>query len=108
MALVMTDKAAEEVKRVHAEQKLGDEMFLRISVAGGGCSGFSYAMGFDSSYDRAVDAQYEFGGCKVVVDKKSALYLDGATVDWFDTPERRGFAFDNPNAISSCGSCGGH
>jgi iron-sulfur cluster assembly accessory protein len=108
MALMLTDKAAAEIKRVQTEQKLDDSMFLRIRVAGGGCSGFGYAMGFDASYDGAQDAQYEFAGVKVVVDKKSALYLDGATVDWFDDVQRRGFAFDNPNAVSSCGSCGGH
>ncbi len=105
MAIQLTDKAASEIKRVREEQKLDDEMFLRIGVAGGGCSGFSYTMGFDKAFDEAADSTYEFHGVRVIVDKKSALYLDGATVDWYDGLEKRGFTFDNPNAVKTCG-CG--
>ena len=62
-------------------------------------------MGFDRTFDGAADTQYDLHGVKVVVDKKSSLYLDGTTVDWYDGLERRGFTFDNPNAVKSCG-CG--
>ncbi|MCO6454313.1 MAG: iron-sulfur cluster assembly accessory protein [Pirellulaceae bacterium] len=105
MAITLTEKAAAEVKRVKESQNFGDEMFLRIGVAGGGCSGFSYRLGFDQAYDEKMDSQYEIHGVKVVVDKKSALYLDGTTVDWYEGLEQRGFKFDNPNAVKSCG-CG--
>jgi iron-sulfur cluster assembly protein len=105
MAIAITEKAAAEVQKVKQEQNFDEAMFLRIGVAGGGCSGFSYTMGFDTNFDEANDSEYDCHGVKVVVDKKSALYLDGATVDWHEGLDRRGFTFDNPNAVKSCG-CG--
>ena len=105
MAITITERAANEVKRVKDEQKLETELFLRIGVAGGGCSGFNYTLGFDSNFDAKLDTKYNFHGVDVVVDKKSSLYLDGTTVDWFESIERRGFTFDNPNAVKTCG-CG--
>jgi iron-sulfur cluster assembly protein len=105
MAITITERAASEVKRVKVEQQLDAEQFLRIGVAGGGCSGFNYTLGFDSNFDAKLDTKYNFHGVDVVVDKKSSLYLDGTTVDWFESIERRGFTFDNPNAVKSCG-CG--
>lgn len=105
MAITVTERAANEVKRVKDEQQLDAELFLRIGVAGGGCSGFNYTLGFDSNFDAKLDTKYHFHGVEVVIDKKSGLYLDGTTVDWFESIERRGFTFDNPNAVKSCG-CG--
>lgn len=105
MAVILTEKAAGEIKRVLSEQKYPDNTVVRIGVAGGGCSGFSYALGFAKDYDEAVDSKYEFHGVPVVVDKKSALYLDGTTIDFYEGIERRGFTFNNPNAVKSCG-CG--
>jgi iron-sulfur cluster assembly protein len=105
MGIKLTERAAAEVQRVKDEQKLEPEMFLRIGVAGGGCSGFNYTMGFDSSFDAKLDTKTSWHGVEVVVDKKSSLLLDGATVDWFESIERRGFTFDNPNAVKTCG-CG--
>lgn len=105
MAMMLTERAAEEVKRVCDQQKFEDTMFLRVGVAGGGCSGFSYTLGFDKEFDDQADSKYDFHGVNVVVDKKSALYLDGTTIDWFDGLEKRGFTFDNPNAVKTCG-CG--
>ena len=105
MSIVLTEKAAHEVKRIIEDQKLEEGTLLRVGVAGGGCSGFSYYLGFDKSYDETADSKYEFHGIPVVVDKNSALYLDGTTVDFYDGLERRGFTFDNPNAVNSCG-CG--
>jgi iron-sulfur cluster assembly protein len=106
MAITLTERAAAEVKRVKEEQKVDPEMFLRIRIAAGGCSGFNYALGFDSEFDEKADSKYDCSGVDVVVDKKSSLYLDGTTVDFLDSIERRGFAFDNPNVIRTCG-CGG-
>ena len=105
MAVVLTEKAANEVKRIIADQKIEPEMLLRVGVTGGGCSGFSYALGFDKSYDEKADSKYEYHGVPVVVDKKSALYLDGTTIDFYDGLEKRGFVFNNPNVVKSCG-CG--
>lgn len=104
MSVILTEKAASEVKRIMEAQKYED-YFLRVGVTGGGCSGFSYSLGFAQDFDEKVDAKYEYHGVPVVVDKKSALYLDGTTVDFYEGIDRRGFMFDNPNAVKSCG-CG--
>lgn len=105
MAICLTEKAAGEIKRVIADQKLADGTVLRVGVAGGGCSGFQYALGFDSNVDLEKDLVAEYHGIQVAVDKKSDLYLDGTTIDFHDGLDRRGFTFDNPNAVKSCG-CG--
>jgi iron-sulfur cluster assembly accessory protein len=105
MSVVLTEKAAGEVQRIIQDQKLEDGTVLRVGVAGGGCSGFSYSLGFDRSFDEKADAKYDYHGVSVVVDKKSALYLDGTTVDFYEGVDKRGFTFDNPNAVKSCG-CG--
>lgn len=77
---------------------------LRISVVGGGCSGFSYSMAFENKANM-LDKTYEFNGLKVFVDQASMLYLDGAQVDYVETLEGSGFKFENPNVKSTCG-CG--
>ncbi len=105
MAITLTEKAAKEVQRIIEEQKLEEGVVLRVGVTGGGCSGFSYALGFDKTFDEAADSRYEAHGVAVVVDKKSALDLDGTTVDFYDGIDKRGFTFENPNAVKSCG-CG--
>src|SRR5262245_36203129 len=105
MALILTEKAAAEVKRIMQEQKLDDDVVLRVGVTGGGCSGFSYALGFDKTFDEKTDSKTDQYGVQVVIDKKSALYLDGATIDWRESIDRRGFFFDNPNAVKTC-RCG--
>ena len=105
MGIVLTEKAASEVKRIIEEQKLEADTMLRVGLAGGGCSGFQYSLGFDKAYDEKVDSKQEHHGITVVVDKKSALYLDGTKVDFYDGLEKRGFTFENPNAVKSCG-CG--
>ena len=105
MAITVTEKAASEVKRVQTEQKFGPEMFLRVGIAAGGCSGFSYKLNFDKEFNDEKDSKYDFHGVNVVIDKKSALYLDQTTLDFQDGIERRGFTFDNPSAVRTCG-CG--
>ena len=106
MAINLTERAAEEVKRIISEKsELGENTVLRVGVTGGGCSGFSYALGFDDKVDDLNDSSYDCHGVKVAIDRKSALYLDGTTVDYYDGLEKRGFTFDNPNAVKSCG-CG--
>jgi iron-sulfur cluster assembly protein len=105
MAVTLTEKAAGEIKRVITEQNFPDGTVLRIGVAGGGCSGFQYSLGFDNQSDAAKDHVSEQHGVRLAVDKKSALFLDGTSVDFYDGIERRGFTFNNPNAVKSCG-CG--
>ncbi len=105
MAITLTEKAASEVKKIIQDQNLGDATVLRVGVVGGGCSGFSYSLKFAEDADEALDAKYDCHGVKLVVDKKSALYLDGTTVDFHDGIDKRGFTFENPNAVKSCG-CG--
>ncbi|MGL4463785.1 MAG: HesB/IscA family protein [Planctomycetia bacterium] len=105
MPVNLTERAALEVKRILEEQNYGADYMLRVGVAGGGCSGFSYQLNFDQKSDEMMDDVYEFHGVKVVVDKKSDLYLSGTSVDFYDGLEKRGFVFNNPNATKSCG-CG--
>lgn len=105
MAVTLTEKAASEIRKRMDDQKMEETMMLRVGVTGGGCSGFSYALAFDSNFSDADDSKYECHGVPVVVDKKSALFLDGATVDFQDDLQGYGFRFENPNAVKSCG-CG--
>lgn len=105
MTVHLTENAAKEIKKVIAEQKLPDHIVLRIGVAGGGCSGFEYRLGFDEQIDEEADSVREIHGIRVVVDKKSALYLDGTEIDFHSGIDRRGFVFNNPNAVKTCG-CG--
>ncbi len=105
MAITITESAAKEMQRVITEQKLPEETVLRVGVAGGGCSGFQYSLGFDNKVDAAKDTVSKQHGLQVAVDKKSDLFLDGTTIDFYEGLEKRGFTFDNPNAVKSCG-CG--
>ena len=105
MGIILSERAATEIKKVLQEQKQPETTLLRVQVVGGGCSGFSYDLRFDTDFDEKADSKYEHHGVTVVVDKKSALYLDGITVDYYEGLEKRGFTFDNPNAVKSCG-CG--
>src|SRR5712671_6523004 len=77
---------------------------LRISVVGGGCSGFSYSMAFENQ-PNVLDKTYTYDGLKIFVDQASLLYLDGAEVDFVETLEGSGFKFSNPQVKSTCG-CG--
>jgi iron-sulfur cluster assembly protein len=105
MAITLTERAAKEVKKVLDEQKQPETVMLRVRVVGGGCSGFSYDLKFDDQFDEKLDSKSKQHDVTVVVDKKSALYLDGTTVDYYEGLEKRGFTFDNPNAVKTCG-CG--
>jgi len=110
--VTLTESAAEEVKRIMESQKFDAESVLRMGIAGGGCSGLQYALGFDTSFDPAVDACYEQPhGVKLVSQKKMALHLDGTIIDFQDDPMTgRGFSIDNPNYPrgGGCSGCGHH
>ena len=104
MPITLTEKAAKEVQRVMSDKQLAN-MVLRIGVVGGGCSGFQYSLGFDEASDPQKDVIEDHHGVMVAVDKKSELFLDGTVLDFYDGLEKRGFTFNNPNAVKSCG-CG--
>jgi iron-sulfur cluster assembly protein len=101
--LDLTDRAVEKVKEILDTQE-PKPTGLRISVVGGGCSGFQYSMAFETA-PNMLDKTYEFNGLKVFIDQASMLYLDGAKVDYVETLEGAGFKFDNPNVSRTCG-CG--
>ncbi|MEM9828407.1 MAG: iron-sulfur cluster assembly accessory protein [Planctomycetota bacterium] len=105
MPVKLTERAAEEVRKYQQEHDTSSDMVLRVGISAGGCSGFSYTLDFDNTFDEKADSKYECHGVPVVVDKKSALYLDGTTIDWYESLEKQGFTFENPNAVKSCG-CG--
>ena len=101
--VILTDVAAEKVKAL-LEQEGRDDLRLRIAVQPGGCSGLRYQLFFD---ERSLDGDVvrEFNGVEVVVDRMSAPYLGGATIDFADRIDAQGFTIDNPNAGGSC-ACG--
>ncbi len=105
MSVTLTEKAAKEVQRIIEEGEYDEEAILRIGVTGGGCSGFNYSLNIASDYDETNDHKMDQHGVPVVVDRKSALFLDGTTVDYYEGLEQRGFQFHNPNAKRTCG-CG--
>ena len=100
----ITERAVKEVHRILDEQKLPEQTALRVGVKGGGCSGFSYTLGFDDQISE-VDQTLEVDGVRVVCDPKSFLYLNGTEIDFEDNLMGRGFKFGNPNASKTCG-CG--
>ena len=99
----MTDKAIAQVKRLIAKDGRQD-VFLRLGVKGGGCSGLEYVMKLDTAR-KTIDLEHEFEGVHVVCDAKSAVYLRGSIFDYTGNLIGGGFKFDNPNAGKSCG-CG--
>jgi len=105
MSIILTEAAATEINRIIEEQNLEELKYVRIGVVGGGCSGFQYDFNFTDKFDSKMDTMQEQHGVGVVVDKKSDLFLDGTTVDFYSGLDKRGFTFDNPNAVKSCG-CG--
>lgn len=99
----LTPVAVNKVKEILEAQNPAPKG-LRLSVVGGGCSGFSYSMAFENT-PNMLDKTYQYDGLKVFVDQASLLYLDGAEVDYVETLEGSGFKFNNPQVKSTCG-CG--
>ena len=104
MSVALSEAATKQVKELKQAQRLPDNVFLRMGVKGGGCSGMAYALEFDSEIG-PHDKEFEVDGVKIVVDRKSYLYLNGTTLDYVKQGLTSGFTFVNPNAKSSCG-CG--
>jgi len=100
----VTDKAKEKIVSLRETDGLTDAHNIRVAVKGGGCSGLMYDLLFDSAL-QVSDEIFEDKGIKILVDKKSLLYLLGTTLDFSDGLNGKGFLFINPNASRSCG-CG--
>lgn len=99
----LTEGAVKQLKRIMQEQNVPADYGVRVGVKGGGCSGFSYILGFD--VEKEKDEIYEVSGMKVLMEKSHAIYLLGMEIDWLDGLNNRGFTFNNPNASDTCG-CG--
>lgn len=101
--LQISELASTKIKEMLAAEESSD-MFLRVGVHEGGCSGFSYGMGFDDE-QAETDQQFDMNGIKVIVDEDSARFLYGVEIDYKESAMGGGFTIDNPNAIATCG-CG--
>jgi len=102
--ITVTDKAVKEIKKIMEENKIEENFALRIGVKGGGCSGFTYTLGFDPE-SREGDTEIKQQGIRLLIDGKSLFYLSGTQLDFSDGLNGKGFIFNNPNATKSCG-CG--
>ena len=99
----LTEGAVKQLERLYLEKQVPEGHGLRVGIKGGGCSGFSYILGFDEP--KEGDDHFEVNGIKVYMEKAHALYLLGMEIDWLDGLQNRGFVFNNPNATETCG-CG--
>lgn len=102
--IVVSEKAKERILELRKEEGRSENENIRVSVKGGGCSGLMYDLGFDASLVE-TDHVFEDKGIKILVDRKSLLYLAGTTLEFSDGLNGKGFQFVNPNASRTCG-CG--
>lgn len=100
----LTEKAAQQVRRLKQDNNIPESHGLRLGVKGGGCSGMSYVLAFDEK-PRDNDKVMEIQGITVYVDPKSLFYLSGTVLDFSDGLNGKGFVFNNPQATKTCG-CG--
>lgn len=99
----LTGGAIEQLNLIRQQENIPDDYCVRVGVKGGGCSGFSYVLGFDTPQES--DDVFDVGGVRMVMNKAHAIYLLGMEVDYINGLQNRGFTFNNPNATSTCG-CG--
>ena len=104
--IILTNKAIEMINIIKSENNVPEDFFLRIGTRGGGCSGMSYTLGFDSELDLDTDRQFITNNVNMVIDAKSLFYLMGVTLDFVEGPEGSGFVFHNPNNAHTCGCHG--
>ena len=102
MMISFTEKAASKVLSIMKDQAVTDDTRVRVGVKGGGCSGFTYTVDFETKKGK-FDLEFESFGLNVLVDKKSHLYIKGTKIDWSDDLNDRGLKFNNPSAKGSCG-----
>ena len=98
----LTEKAANKILSIMKEQKVSDDTVVRVGVRGGGCSGFTYTVDFDSRKGK-FDLEFESFGLNILCDKKSHLYIKNTEIDWSDNLNDLGLKFNNPSAKGSCG-----
>ena len=101
MSISLTKESANVLLSYMNEEKPIPE-YVRFGVKAGGCSGFTYTIGFDSK-SRKIDLEFESCGVKLLVDKKSHLYVKESEIGWSDELQDKGFKFDNPHAKGACG-----
>jgi len=101
--VTLTENAVEQLKKIRAHENIAEHLGLRVGVKGGGCSGFSYVLGFDEKKEK--DLEFEANGLRIFMEKPHMLYLVGMEIDFVSGLNNRGFTFTNPNAKESCG-CG--
>ena len=101
MSIFLTEESANVLLSYMNEEKPVPE-YVRFGVKAGGCSGFTYTIGFDSK-SRKFDLEFESCGVKLLVDKKSHLYVKETEIGWSDELQDKGFKFDNPHAKGACG-----
>ena len=102
--IALTEKAAEHVRKLKLEGNIPASHGLRVGVKGGGCSGFTYVLGFDEQA-KDNDTVLEMHGVTIFVDPKSLFFLSGTVLDFSDGLNGKGFVFNNPQATKTCG-CG--
>jgi iron-sulfur cluster assembly protein len=102
--ITVTENAKNHALNLIREENHPADTFIRVGVEGGGCSGLSYKLEFDNAM-REGDQQFEDKGIKIVVDRKSFLYLVGTELEYTGGLNGKGFVFNNPNASRTCG-CG--
>ena len=93
--ITLTENAAKEIRKIMNENELGEEVAVRVGVKGGGCSGLTYTLDFDSRKTK-FDLEYESEGMKILVDKKSHLYIKDTEIDWSYSLMDRGLKFQQP------------
>lgn len=103
--LVVTEKAAKEFQQILTQKDLPDDTAMRLSVKGGGCSGFEYQIDLEHNPADEFDIEMHYHDVRVVIDMKSEFYMAGTTIDFNDGLMERGFTFKNPVASGTCG-CG--
>ena len=99
----LTENAIEEIRQIIKEKQIPAEYALRVGVKGGGCSGLSYVLGFDLQKEQ--DNLYQIDDIRIVMEKSHGMYLAGMEIDFVQGLNNRGFSFNNPNAVKTCG-CG--
>lgn len=100
--ITFTEKAANKVLNIMQEQNVSDDTVVRVGVKGGGCSGFTYTVDFESRKGK-FDLEFKSFGLGILCDKKSHIYINNTEIDWSDNLNDRGLKFNNPSAKGSCG-----
>lgn len=100
--VTITSRAAQEIRKIKADNNILEAHALRLGVKGGGCSGMSYVLAFDE-VPNEQDTVYQIEGLTVYIDRKSQFYLSGTVLDFSGGLNGKGFVFSNPNATRTCG-----